>query len=213
MTGIPERPWHAADLVALDLEGSGAQDRDREAILEIAVVSLAAGQPVPGDAYTTLVNPGRTIPRRPWISPGFTNDTLRNAPTVAEIEPELARRITGRILVGHNIGVDWRLLHRHCPHIKPAALIDTLRLARNLHLDAPLGLTQLLDHFGLTPSVNTPAPTSTPHRALWDTLAAALLLKRLVDHRWTEPPNITQLLRAAALPALDDTTNRQGTLF
>ena len=34
--------WHAAFVVALDLEGSGAQDRDREAILEIALMPLAA---------------------------------------------------------------------------------------------------------------------------------------------------------------------------
>ncbi|HEX5287580.1 MAG TPA: hypothetical protein VFX25_01820 [Streptosporangiaceae bacterium] len=48
--------WTAAPLAALDLEGSGAQDHDNEAILEIAVV----------------------------------------------------RRISGHIIVGHNIGVDWR---------------------------------------------------------------------------------------------------------
>ncbi len=213
MTGTPELPWHAADLVALDLEGSGAQDREREAILEIAVVPLTAGQPVRGDAYTTLVNPGRTVPRRPWMSPGLTIDALRTAPTVAEIAPELARRITGRILVGHNIGVDWRLLHRHCPRIKQAALIDTFRLARRVHLDAGRGFTQLLDHFGLTRSVNAAAPTSTPHRALWDTLAVALLLSQLVEHRWTEPPGIAELVGATTLPAVGDTSDRQETLF
>ena len=36
--------WTAAPLVALDLEGSGAQNRDSEAILEIALVPLTAGQ-------------------------------------------------------------------------------------------------------------------------------------------------------------------------
>jgi hypothetical protein len=35
MTGSTEE-WTTAPLVALDLEGSGAQDRDDEAILEIA---------------------------------------------------------------------------------------------------------------------------------------------------------------------------------
>ena len=37
MTGS-STPWQRARLAALDLEGSGAQDRDSEAILEIAVV-------------------------------------------------------------------------------------------------------------------------------------------------------------------------------
>jgi hypothetical protein len=43
--------WTTAPLAALDLEGSGAQDHDNEAILEIAVVPLAAGQPDTAAAY------------------------------------------------------------------------------------------------------------------------------------------------------------------
>jgi len=53
------QPWTTAPLVALDLEGSGAQDHDDEAILEIAIVPIAAGQPDVPAAYTTLINPGR----------------------------------------------------------------------------------------------------------------------------------------------------------
>jgi len=133
-------PWHAADLVVLDLEGSGAQDGDHEAILEIAVLPLRAGQPVLPEAYASLVNPGRKIPRRPWISPGLTNANLCAAPRLAKVEPELAARMNGRFVVGHNIGVDWRLLHGQCPTITPAGLIDTLRLARALSLNPWIGL-------------------------------------------------------------------------
>jgi DNA polymerase III subunit epsilon len=39
--------WITAPLVTLDLEGSGAQDRDNEAVLEIAVVPLTDGRPAP----------------------------------------------------------------------------------------------------------------------------------------------------------------------
>ncbi|KIH99553.1 hypothetical protein LP52_06630 [Streptomonospora alba] len=38
---MTEQPWTQAPLVALDLEGTGAQDRENEAILEIAAVPLA----------------------------------------------------------------------------------------------------------------------------------------------------------------------------
>ncbi|HEY1619923.1 MAG TPA: 3'-5' exonuclease [Streptosporangiaceae bacterium] len=72
--------WATAQLVALDLEGSGAQDHDSEAILEIAVVPFTAGHPDAASSYTTLVNPGRTIRRRPWISPGLTTAVLAAAP-------------------------------------------------------------------------------------------------------------------------------------
>ena len=94
MTGSTD-DWTTAPLVALDLEGSGAQDRDDEAIPEIAVVPLAAGKPDATAAYSTLINPGRRIPGRPWISPGLTNAALAAAPGPAEVEPELAHRING----------------------------------------------------------------------------------------------------------------------
>ena len=43
--------WMDAPLVALDLEGSGARDRDDEAILEIAIVPIRDGQPFLAGSY------------------------------------------------------------------------------------------------------------------------------------------------------------------
>jgi DNA polymerase III subunit epsilon len=198
-TGGPGDAWTSACLVALDLEGSGAQDHEDEAILEIAVVPLAAGQPDTAAAYTTLINPGRRIPRRPWMSPGLTSTALAAAPTPAEVEPELARRINGNILVGHNIGVDWRLLHRRHPAIAPAALIDTLRLARHLKLSTKNSLSALTAHFGLTAEIERLAAGSQPHRALWDTIAAALLLPALITKAWFAGATLTDLHGIAAI--------------
>jgi DNA polymerase-3 subunit epsilon len=207
-------PWHAADLVALDLEGSGGQDRDQEAILEIAAVPLVAGQPNMARAYSTLINPGRTSPMRPWISPGLTNQALRGTPPIADVEPELADRINGRILVGHNVGVDWRLLHRRCPTVAPVGFVDTLRLARTLDLVGGRSLTKLVDLLDLTDQVNAAALGSAPHRALWDTVAVGLLLGRLVQLRWPQPPTLAGLLRVAALPSVDaDPADQQDALF
>jgi DNA polymerase III epsilon subunit-like protein len=218
MTGSTD-DWATAPLVALDLEGSGAQDHDDEAILEIAVVPLVAGQPDIAAAYSTLINPGRRIPRRPWISSGLTNTALAAAPAPAEIEPELARRINGHILVGHNIGVDWRLLHRRYPAITPTALIDTLRLARHLKLGSKNSLSALTAQFDLTPGIDRLADGSHPHRALWDTIAAALLLPALVAKAWPQGATLTDLLAVAAIdlqtcaPAKTDNRVRQDTLF
>jgi DNA polymerase-3 subunit epsilon/exodeoxyribonuclease X len=172
-----ERP-----LVALDLEGSGAQDHDNEDILEIAVIPITGGHPAIASAYTTVINPDRPIPHRPWISPGLTSDVLAAAPGLAAVAPELTARLEGKIIVGHNVGVDWRLLHRRCPAIHPSALIDTLRLARHVHAGTKgNGLTTLLDRHHLTGTVTALAPGSQPHRALWDTLGTALLLAALID--------------------------------
>jgi DNA polymerase III subunit epsilon len=196
-------PWTAAPLVALDLEGTGAQDREREAILEIAVVPVAAGRPVPSSAYTSLINPGRPIPRRPWISPGLTDAVLADAPPLSEVEPHLAELLDGCWIVGHNVMVDWRLLHRRCPSVRPAGLIDTLRLARAAQpgIRGGMGLSALLERHGLTEHVTAAVPDGQPHRALWDTVAAAVLLSRLVADRWpASPPTLSELAHLASLP-------------
>lgn len=197
MTGTP---WYQAPLVALDLEGSGAQDRDQEAILEIAAVPITNGQPDMDNAYCTLVNPGRPIPKRPWISPGLTNHTLRDAPTLDAVEPALAARLNGRYLVGHNLAVDWRLLHRRCPTIQPVGWIDTFRLARHLGTATSNGLAQLATAHDLTAKIDTLAAGSQPHRALWDTVAAAVLLLTLIHQRWPAPPTLDDLTNLAGIP-------------
>lgn len=182
MASSPDMSWTQAPLVALDLEGTGAQDRDDEAILEIALVPITAGRPSLDEAYTTLINPGRPIPRRPWISPGLTDATLAAAPPLSDVTPELLRRLSGKILVGHNVSVDWRLLRRRCPSVQPAGLIDTLRLARHLHPSLrQKSLGALIERYTLNDQVTGLAPNSQPHRALWDTTAAALLIAALIN--------------------------------
>lgn len=174
--------WKDAPLVALDLEGSGAQDRESEAILEIALVPIIGGQPSLADAYATLINPERPITHGPWISPGLTNQVLADAPILADVAPELTTRLEGKVIVGHNVGVDWRLLHRLCPDIHPDALIDTLKLARHVQTEIQRnGLTVLLERHQLADTVTKLAPDSQPHRALWDTVGAAVLLTALIS--------------------------------
>jgi DNA polymerase III epsilon subunit-like protein len=211
-------PWQQGRLVALDLEGTGAQDREDEAILEIAVVPITGGQPDMATAYCTLANPQRAVPRRPWISPGLTTTALAGAPTITDIEPELAHRLDGAFIIGHNVGVDWRLLHRRCPAIHPAGLIDTLRLARLAHPgEKGNNLAKLLDRHQLTDTVTQLAQDSQPHRALWDTTGAAMLLHTLAAALF---PNgsIDDLLSAAGIGMGSDTSPKtekavQGELF
>lgn len=214
---LTDTPWTGADLVALDLEGSGAQDHDDEAILEIAAVPLVAGSPDAEQAYCTLINPGRPIPVRPWTSPGLTTPVLSRAPRLHEVEPELARRLNGKIIVGHNVGVDWRLLHRRLPDIAPVGLLDTFRLARNLKLGPKLSLTALLDRLNLTAKVQQFAAGSLPHRALWDTIGVGLLLPALVNAGWPHGISATNLLAVGSIdlhpPSTAHAAGRQPSLF
>ncbi len=195
--------WKDAPLIALDLEGTGAQDRENEAILEIALVPINGGRPALASAYTTLISPGRPIPRRPWISPGLTTQALADAPSIEDITPALASRLDGKTIVGHNINMDWRLLSRHCPGIHAATLIDTLQLARRTQPGRKgNSLTKLLDRHQLTETVSHLAPASQPHRALWDTIGTALLLAALIsDMPGDDDLSLAELQRIAGVPA------------
>jgi DNA polymerase III epsilon subunit-like protein len=190
--------WTDAPLCAIDLEGTGAQDHEDEAILEISLVPVTLGRPDTAAAYTTLINPGRPVPRRPWISPGLTDAVLATAPDPADVGPELDRRISGQFLVGHNVGVDWRLLHRRYPGITPAGLIDTMRLARHLSFTKK-GLKDLVGELGLRAQIEQLAAGSQPHRALWDTVAAAVLLRALTARAWPEGATLTDLAGVAGI--------------
>ncbi|WP_326637738.1 3'-5' exonuclease [Streptosporangium sp. NBC_01755] len=175
-----DQPWNTAPLVAFDLEGSGSQDHEHEAILEVGVVPLVDGRPNMQGAYNSMVNPGRRIQRRPWSSPGLTNDVLGLAPPLDAIEPELAGRLNGTTIVGHNVNVDWRLLSLRCPDIHPAFLVDTLKLARLIHGGTQRrSLTALLAYYELSDEV-TKLTGGQPHRALWDAVGAGLLLGMLI---------------------------------
>jgi DNA polymerase III epsilon subunit-like protein len=188
------------ELVALDLEGSGAEDDDQEAILEIALVPIVDWQPDMTTAYSTMINPKRRIPPRPWISAGLTEAALASASILPDVEPQLARRINGRYLVGHNIDVDWRLLHQRCPDVIPAGLIDTRRLVRRLDPGYRHDLSTAIQRLGLADAVTRLAVGSAPHRALWDSVAVSLLLGRLTQDAYGPDLSIGQLLKAAGVP-------------
>jgi len=212
LTPMASQLWHDAPIVALDLEGSGAQDRDAEAILEIAVVPLANGQPDLARAFTSLINPGRTIPRHPWLSPGLTNAVLATAPALADVEPQLAELVNGRWIVGHNVNVDWRLLSRRAPALRPVGLLDTLALARALG-QPKRSLSALVEQLRLAKLIDESATGSQPHRALWDTVAVACLLPRLVERLWPDKPPTLETLRLTAGVALRVEPTEQPGLF
>lgn len=174
------QPWTTAPLVAFDLEGTGGQDREHEAILEVGVVPLVDGSPDMRGAYDSMVNPERRIERHTWSSPGLTNDVLALAPPLSAVEPELTGHLDGATLIGHNVNVDWRLLSLRCPGVRPASLIDTLKLARLVHGNTQRrSLAALLAHYELDDEV-TKLTGGQPHRALWDAVGAGLLLGMLI---------------------------------
>jgi len=165
-------------LVALDVKGTGGQEREQEAVLEIALVPIVDWRPDPAAAFTTLLNPGRPIPRRSWIAPGLTDLALRSAPRLGDLHAALARRVNGNHVVGYDLTTQWPLLRRWCPHLAPAGLIDTLQLARMVDPTHRNNLPAVIRQLHLTGTVDE-LSVSLPGRALWDAMGAAALLGAL----------------------------------
>jgi len=124
----------------LDLETTGLSvENDR--IIEVGVLFLDA-QGHEQRFAGTLINPKRRIPSAASAVNGITDEMVFTAPLFSAVASSLARELSERLLVGHNIasfdvrflraafsscGVEW----------EPHSVIDTLKLARKLLPDLP----------------------------------------------------------------------------
>jgi DNA polymerase-3 subunit epsilon len=166
------RPVGDAGFAVVDVETTGlVPGTDR--VVEVAVVRTDAHGAVV-DEWSTLVDPGGD----PGASDihGITLADLHGAATFAEVAPELARRLDGRILVAHNLPFDAAFL---AAEQRPSLLgatggLCTLQLSRAV-LGRPAGgwsLGALCTEVGV--------PLDDAHRALADARATAGLLEALL---------------------------------
>jgi DNA polymerase III subunit epsilon len=190
-------------LAVLDTETTGLDPGQGHRVIEVAGIALDAGEI--GDAWSTLVNPGRPIPPDASAVHGITDLMVRDAPSPAVVAAELEARCAGRTLVFHNAAFDLPfidvlmrsggrgpLLH---------AVVDTLGLARGLFGQGGNSLGALATRFGLPPAAT--------HRALGDALTTARLLQVLAA-RWENERGVHAIaeLAAASQDALRLTSRR-----
>jgi len=185
---------HPPGFAVVDLETTGFSP-EQERIVEVAVVILSpAGEEV--DTFCTLVDPGRDP--GPTHVHGISEEMLVGAPSFAEIHPYLADRLSGRVIVGHNVDrFDLAFLWSECRRAGGEALVpgnvatvDTLRVAQlHLGLRGKARLVDCCDHFGLS--------WDDHHSALGDTRVTASLFRSMRDHLGDGPLGIAELLLAA----------------
>jgi len=172
--------------VALDLETTGL-DPAKDSIIEIGAIRVEAGRP--GEAFHTLVNPGRPIP--PFIRrlTGITDSDVRGAPRIESVAADLAAFLDGAILVGHNVlGFDAAFL-RQAGIWQDGEVYDTSVLARILVPDAPeYGLAALCQRFAI--------PLVGHHRALEDAEASWRLLQELRKRAEALPEGVLRQIAA-----------------
>jgi len=148
-------------LVFLDVETTGAHPvYDR--ITEIGLVSVDPGGA--REDFSTLLNPGVSIPPAIQSLTGITNDMVALAPRFEELAAMLYGRLEGRVLIAHNARFDYGFLRnefRRAGVRYASQVLCTVKLSRTLHpREARHNLDALMARYGIA--------CEQRHRALGD---------------------------------------------
>ncbi|WP_371069191.1 ATP-dependent DNA helicase DinG [Sediminibacillus sp. JSM 1682029] len=155
----------------VDLETTGHTPSKGDKIIEIGIVVLQNGTVV--KEFSSLVNPGTTIP--PFITnlTGIRDEDVEDAPVFPDIVDEVITCFADAYVVAHNVPFDLGFLNYEIQTAGRKALqhpvLDTVELARILLPQAPgFKLGQLSEYLSLR--------HADPHRALSDADVTAKLL-------------------------------------
>ncbi len=119
-------------LIFLDLETTGST-ATYDRITEVGLIEVDHGHFV--REWSTLVNPGTSIPPMIQTLTGITNDMVATAPRFDEIARELYEALDGRVLVAHNARFDYAFLKnefRRLDKFFSAPVLCTVKLSRKL---------------------------------------------------------------------------------
>lgn len=100
-------PLDQLPLVALDLETTGLNPA-RDRIIQLGLCCLPADEAAPD--WQQLVNPGIAIPPQNTKIHGIDDAMVTSAVAVGSIFPQLRQRVSGRVILGYNIGFDLAVL-------------------------------------------------------------------------------------------------------
>ncbi len=155
----------------LDIETSGT-DPEKDNIIEVGAVIAAQGEII--DRYSTLVYFNGKLPARIKRLTGISEEMLKDAPSLTDIEQSLLRFLGEMPLVGHNIAFDIAFLNRKLGREITNPVLDTVDLVQFLLPQAAsYRLEYLKDLLGLT--------SRPSHRALDDAETACSLFFKCLE--------------------------------
>jgi DNA polymerase-3 subunit epsilon len=174
------------DFVAIDFETA---NDDHSSACAVGIATVKGGAVV--DTYSSLIRPPTTYFKY-TDTHGLTAQTVANAPTFADIWPEIQRRCGDGVVVAHVAKFDMDVIAKCVAHYKlprPAIqYVCTCRLAQCLLRDAPNHqLHTLANHYGI--------PLN-HHEATSDAVACAELAIRLF--RLAPPAGLDGLVQRLA---------------
>ena len=147
--------------IILDTETTGLEVRLGDRVIEIGCVELV-GRKLTQRRFHRYLNPGRPIDAGAQAVHGLTSEFLQDKPKFAEIAAELVDFLRGAELVIHNAAFDVGFIDNELGLIgmEPlsqicAGVVDTLRLAREMHPGRKHSLNALCAHFQIDHSGRT----------------------------------------------------------
>ncbi len=145
----------------LDLETTGSS-AERDRITEIAAVRIENGVEVA--RWSSLVNPGVSIPDFIQRLTGITDAMVASAPTFEEVTPALLEVLQDAVFVAHNVRFDYGFVVKELDRLGiafKAKTFCTVRFSRSLYPQFKgHGLDAILERHGLQ--------TIARHRAMGD---------------------------------------------
>ena len=147
--------------IILDTETTGLEPRLGHRIIEVAGVEMV-NRRLTGRHFHRYLNPGRDSDEGALQVHGLTTEFLSDKPKFAEVADELLEYITGAELIIHNAPFDIGFLDAELALVRKKKLatfcpvvIDTLRMAKDLHPGKRNGLDSLCERYQIDNSART----------------------------------------------------------
>jgi DNA polymerase-3 subunit epsilon len=147
--------------IILDTETTGLEPRLGHRIIEVAGVEMV-NRRLTGRHFHRYLNPGRDSDEGALQVHGLTTEFLSDKPKFSEVADELLEYITGAELIIHNAPFDIGFLDTELALVRKKKLatfcpvvIDTLRMAKDLHPGKRNGLDSLCERYQIDNSART----------------------------------------------------------
>lgn len=169
-------PLIALPVLALDLETTGLDVRS-DRVVQLAAIAMHSDKLLDSPRLDALVNPLIAIPPASSAIHGIVDADVAAAPEFAAIADQLKPLLSGRVVVGHNIGFDMAILRHEFARAglvwHEPTVIDIGQLLGALRPSLPdLGLETVTSFLGVK--------IEHRHSAMGDCLAAAQAWARLI---------------------------------
>ena len=147
--------------VFLDTETTGLEVREGHRIIEVAAIEMIDRQ-LTGRTYHEYIDPQRDIDSGAEAVHGITRQYLEGKPVFSEIAPAFCEYLKGAELIIHNASFDIGFINSELSlaGLSPiedycTVIIDSLRLARELHPGQRNSLDALCKRYGIDNSSRT----------------------------------------------------------